>query len=226
MAWARATYTLAEAFAAAGGSRAVISGSCAQYAWEPTPTASALLSEAGSPRAPATLYGIAKETTYELLAAWSAAVGLSFAAALLFFPYGPYEEPQRLVPSVARRLLAGEEAPVSAGTQVRDFVHVDDCGAALAALVDSDAVGAVNVGTGVGTSVAELATAVARLIDREDGLRLGALPSSDGGTRVVADVARLRDEVGFVPRHDLGSGLQDAVRWWRGSCGDQRTRRR
>ena len=60
----------------------------------------------------------------------------------------------------------------------------------------------------MGTSVAELATAVARLVGREEGLRLGALPSSDGGTRVVADVTRLRDEVGFVSRHDLAPGCK------------------
>ena len=226
LAWARATGDLVEAFAAAGGARVVIAGSCAQYAWEAAPSAGALLSERESARVPATLYGVAKQATGELLEAWSATAGLSFAEALLFFPYGPYEEPERLVPSVARRLLAGEDAPVSAGTQVRDFVHVADCGAALGALVESEAAGAVNIGTGVGSSVAEVATAVARLIGREDALRIGALDSPDGDTRVVADVRRLRDEVGFVPRFDLESGLQDAVDWWRRQPGDQRTRRR
>jgi nucleoside-diphosphate-sugar epimerase len=226
LAWVGATCALLEAFAEAGGSRAVVSGSCAQYTWDPAPSASAVLAEAGSPRIPATLYGTAKQASGELLETWAAGVGLSFAQALLFFPYGPYEEPGRLVPSVARSLLAGGEAPVSAGTQVRDFVHVEDCGAALAALLDSEASGAVNIGTGVGASVAEVATAVARLAGREDGLRLGALASSDGGTRVVADVGRLRDEVGFVPRHDLASGLCDAVDWWRSEGAGQRTRRR
>ena len=111
LAWARATSELVEAFAAAGGSRAVVAGSCAQYAWNAAPPASALLSETRSARTPATLYGVAKETTGELLEAWSTIAGLSFASALLFFPYGPHEEPKRLVPSVARRLLADRRRP-------------------------------------------------------------------------------------------------------------------
>jgi nucleoside-diphosphate-sugar epimerase len=219
LAWSRSTCALVEAFAGAGGSRAVLCGTCAQYAWDATADPASQLSEATSPRGPASLYGVAKQATEELLEAWSAAVGMSFAAALVFFPYGPHEAPQRLVSSVARSLMSGQDAQVTAGTQVRDFIHVADCGAALAALVESEVSGAVNVGTGVGVSVAEVATCVARIIGREDGLRLGALPSADGGTRVVADVGRLRDEVGFVPRHDLDSGLRDAVDWWRTECG-------
>jgi nucleoside-diphosphate-sugar epimerase len=210
--WVAATRRLLDAFGDAGGSRFVLAGSCAQYDW----SGGGPLSETDTPRRPATLYGRAKQEAAEIVEA----SGLSTATALLFFPYGPREWPERLVPSVARRLLAGEEAPTSSGTQVRDFVHVSDCGGALAAMVDSEVTGSVNVGSGEGTSVAALAEAVARIVGRPDLLRLGALPGGDG-TSVVAAVDRLRDEVGFSPRLSLEEGLRDAVDWWR-----QRTRRR
>lgn len=210
--WLAATRRLLEAFGEAGGSRFVLAGSCAQYEWgggEP-------LSETGTPRSPATLYGRAKQDASEIVEA----SGLSTATALLFFPYGPHERPERLVPSVARRLLAGEEAPTSSGTQVRDFIHVSDCGGALAALLDSDVTGPVNIGSGEGSAVAEVAEAVARIVGRPELLRVGALPGGDR-TSVVAAVRRLCDEVGFRPRLSLEQGLRDAVEWWR-----QRTRRR
>jgi nucleoside-diphosphate-sugar epimerase len=210
--WVAATRLLLEAFGEAGGSRFVLAGSCAQYEWG----GSEPLSETDTPRRPATAYGRAKQDASELVEA----SGLSTATALLFFPYGPYERPERLVPSVARRLLAGEEAPTSSGTQVRDFIHVSDCGGALAALLDSDVTGPVNVGSGEGTSVAEVAEALARIVGRPELLRLSALPGGDR-TSVVAAVRRLRDEVGFRPRLSLEQGLRDAVEWWR-----QRTRRR
>jgi nucleoside-diphosphate-sugar epimerase len=214
--WISATRRLVTAFAEAGGSRFVLAGSCAQYEWSrPGP-----LSERETPRRPATLYGRAKQETAELLESSPAWVSLSTATGLVFFPYGPHERPERLVPSVARHLLAGEEAPVSAGAQVRDFLHVRDCGAALAALLDSEVTGPVNVGSGKGTAVADVAAFVARIVGRPELLRLGALPGADE-THVVAATERLRNEVGFVPRLDLEEGLRDAVEWWR-----QRVRRR
>jgi nucleoside-diphosphate-sugar epimerase len=210
--WVAATRRLLDAFGEAGGSRFVFAGSCAQYDW----SSGQPLSETETPRRPATLYGRAKQEAAEIVEA----SGLSTATALLFFPYGPHERPERLVPSVARRLLAGEEAPTSSGTQVRDFVHVSDCGGALAALVNSNTTGPVNVGGGEGTSVAAVAEAIARIIGRPELLRLGALPGDDR-TSVVAALDRLHDEVGFTPRLSLEQGLRDAVEWWR-----QRTRRR
>jgi nucleoside-diphosphate-sugar epimerase len=216
LAWARATLALMDGFVQAGGARAVLAGSCAQYDWSREALGrSGVASETATPRRPATLYGAAKQATSELLDAWASEVGLSYATAVLFFPYGPFEKPERLVPSVARRLLAGAAAPTSAGTQVRDFIHVDDCGEAIAALLDSDVTGAVNVGTGDGSPVVDVATTIARILGREDLLRIGALPADDAAPRVVAAVRRLHEDVGFVPRHDLETGLAETVEWWR-----------
>jgi nucleoside-diphosphate-sugar epimerase len=207
--WVEATARLVDAFGQAGGRRVVFAGSCAQYEWG----AEDPLSETAAPRRPVTIYGRAKQDASEL-------VPPTGATGILFFPYGPGERAERLVPSVARNILAGREAPASAGSQVRDFIHVADCGAALAALLESDVAGDVNVGSGEGAAVAEIARAVARISGDEELLRLGALPGDDR-TSVVASTARLRDEVGFVPAFTLEAGLRNAVEWWR-----QRTRRR
>jgi len=207
--WVEATARLVDAFEQAGGRRVVFAGTCAQYEWG----TDGPLSETTTPRRPATIYGRAKQDASEH-------VPETGATAILFFPYGPHERPERLIPSVARRVLAGEEAPTSAGTQVRDFIHIADCRAALVALLESDVTGDVNVGSGEGTTVAEIARAVARIAGSEELLRLGALPGDDR-TSVVASTERLRDEVGFVPAFTLEAGLRDAVEWWR-----QRTRSR
>lgn len=212
--WSRATIELADAFADAGGERSVLAGSCAQYDWEAL--GSGLADENESPRRTSTLYGQAKEDTARRLEAGR----LSHATALLFFPYGPYDNAERLVPSLAQDLLAGQEATVKTGAEVRDFVHVEDCGAALAALLDSGVTGAVNIGTGQASTIAEVARTVARIAGREDLLQVD--PPSGAPSTVVASVRRLTEEVGFVPRYDLESGLRQTVDWLR----SQRTRRR
>jgi nucleoside-diphosphate-sugar epimerase len=208
-AWAEVTVRLADAVQRIGA-RFVGAGSCAQYDWSDEALApDGVAHERTTPHRPATRYGRAKESVAAALPA-AAAVGL------VFFPYGPGESPERLVPSVARALLAGRPAEMSSGSQVRDFIHVDDAGAAFAALVDSEVTGPVNIGTGAGTEVVEIARHVARIVDREDLLRVGALPDRpDDPPRLVADVTRLRDEVAFTPRVPLEEGLEDAVEWWR-----------
>jgi nucleoside-diphosphate-sugar epimerase len=225
LAWSRATLALAEAFVDAGGGRAVMSGTCAQYGWDATTTG--VFPETGE-RRPQTLYGISKQSTSDLLQAWSAEVGLSFATGLLFFPYGPYENPDRLVPSVTRSLLGGRRAEVRSGARVADFIYVEDCGAALAALLDSDVAGSVNIGTGQGIPVADVANAIAAALGREDLVQVVA-PGTE--PPIVADVTRLLGEVGFSARYELARGVRETIEWWRsqeltGSAAGSRPARR
>jgi nucleoside-diphosphate-sugar epimerase len=210
-AWVSATVALAEEFAAAGGRRAVVAGSCAEYDWSaPQPL------REDAPLAPATLYGVAKDATRRVVAALGDRLGFETAWGRVFFVYGPGEDERRLVASVARALLAGERAATSAGAQVRDFVHVADVAAAFAALVDGGVTGAVNVASGKGVAVRALAELIARAAGRPDLLDVGALPARAGDPpALVAEVTRLRDEVGFVPSIGLEEGVRETVAWWR-----------
>jgi nucleoside-diphosphate-sugar epimerase len=207
-AWVDATLRLLSAFYAAGGRRAVCAGTCAEYDWE----RGGVLSEHDTPIRPATAYGRAKAETFERASALEG----ELAWGRIFFLYGPGEHPDRLVSSVARRLLAGEEAPTTEGTQVRDFMHVADVAGAFAALLDSDVTGAVNIGSGVPVTVRAVVDEVARAAGRTDLLRPGALPQREGEPpELVADVRRLRDEVGFRPQYDLEQGIAHTVDYWR-----------
>lgn len=209
--WLEASLALLRAFARHGGRRAVMGGTCAEYDWR-----FGLCSEAVTPLEPATLYGRTKLALGEVAMAAGEALGVSLAWARVFFVYGPGEDSTRLVASVARALLGGEQARTSAGTQVRDYLHASDVADALAALLASEACGAVNVGSGEATTLREIVEAIGRLVGRPELIRLGALASSpDEAPFVVADVRRLRGEVGWQPRRGLDAGLADTVAWWR-----------
>lgn len=209
VAWTAATVRLVQEFSAAGGQRAVLAGSCAEYAWG----GSAPLHETGSAVEPATLYGICKDATRRVVehvmpdSAWGR----------IFFLYGPGEHPDRLVASVARSLVAGQRAPTSTGEQLRDFLHVDDVASAFAALVASDVTGAVNVGSGRAVTVKRIVQSIAEVSGRPELLDIGAFPARPGDPgEIVADVCRLRDEVGWRPQIELEAGLAATVEWWRG----------
>ncbi len=210
--WADASVQLLRLFAEHDGRRAVLAGTCAEYDW----TAAGRCHEFRTPVRPATVYGTCKNELRRNAEAFATESGLSVAWARLFFLYGPREHPARLVPSVARAVLTGEPAECSAGTQERDFLHVEDAADALVALLFSDAAGPVNVGSGEAVAVRAVVEAVAAAAGRPDLLRLGARPTPPGEPPLlVADDGRLRDEVGWRPRIDLARGLRDTVTWWR-----------
>ena len=206
--WVEASKHLLTTFAECDGRRAVVAGTCAEYDW----TAAGVCREFTTPARPATVYGRCKNE----LRRWCEGCGVSVAWARLFFLYGPREHPARLVPSVARALLAGEVAECSAGTQERDFLHADDVADALLALVQRDITGPVNVGSGEAVAVKDVIERVARACGRPDLVRLGARPTpATEPPLLVADVSRLRDEVGWRPSIPFEDGIGDAVLYWR-----------
>jgi len=210
--WRIASRMLLSTFAELGGHRVVIAGTCAEYDW----TGNGVCQEYQTPTQPTTPYGAAKNS----LRVWAEDFGhsqcLSLAWPRLFFLYGPREHPARLVPSVTNALLAGQPAECTAGTQDRDFLHVDDAAAALVQLVLSDVTGPVNIGSGEAVSVKTVVETIADIVGRPDLLRLGAKPMPPNDPPLlVADVGRLRNEVKWAPRIGLRRGLEDTVAWWR-----------
>ena len=210
--WVEASLALLRAFQAAGGQRAVMAGTCAEYDW----SVPGVMSEGGHPLGPSTLYGHSKTALCEVAEAFAGETGLSFAWGRIFFLYGPREHPGRLVSSVARALVAGQEAKTSEGSQIRDFMHVADAAGAFAALLLSPVKSVVNIGSGEPVTVREVVEQIAAAAGRPDLVRAGALPQREGEPpEIVADASRLREEVGFARRHTLAEGVEDTVAWWR-----------
>ncbi len=210
--WIATTVGLVDDAAAAGASRFVGVGSCFEYAF---PTA--VLNETTTPREGDTRYGRAKVAASHVAELACAQRDMSFAWTRPFYVLGPHENHRRVLPYVINSVLHGEVAETSHGRQVRDFMHVVDVGGAIAAVATNDVAGAVNVGLGSGISLAQLFTIAAEEAGDASLLHLGARPPGPAeAPEIIADVARLRDEVGFVPRFgDRRAAIADTVAWWR-----------
>ncbi len=209
--WVEATLRLLRAFADAGGQRAVLAGTCAEYDW----SMEGVCSEQDTPLRPATLYGVSKDATRRVAMAFADSAGFELAYGRIFFLYGPREPPGRLFPLVTRALLAGEHAKVTEGTQVRDFMHVDDVARAFVAVLDSEIQGAVNIASGTGVELRELVQLIGAAAQRPELIDFGAIPQRPGEpAALIADVRRLRG-VGFRPRRGLADGVSESVDWWR-----------
>ncbi len=209
--WVRAGIELVRAFAESGGKRIVIAGSCAEYDWS-----HGILCEEGTPLKPSTLYGACKNALREVVEKFAFVSGLSWAWGRIFNLYGPWEDPRRLVPSVALSLLRGGRARCTEGEQVRDYLFVDDVAEALTCVLDSKAQGAVNIGSGEGIEIRSLVERLAGIIGSLDRVDFGVLPTpGNEPSTIVAETSRLRAEAEWVRRWSLDRGLEQSVRWWR-----------
>lgn len=215
--WVAASLHLYRAFAAAGGRRATIAGTCAEYDW----TGDQL--DEGAPLRPSTLYGIAKHALHQLLTAAALNDGIDLAWARVFFLYGPHEAPARLVPSVVIPLLQGKLALMGDGLAQRDFMHVQDVATALVTVLDSQHRGAVNIATGQCTPIRDVVMAVAAQIGQQDLVRLGARPTSPEEPLLLAASGHVLAQLGFRPRFSLQTGLADAIDWWRNQLASKQT---
>jgi len=194
MRWLEATTSLLHAFGAAGGESVVGLGSCAEYDWN-----AEHFVENKTPERPDTLYGQAKLTTSQRMFALKQTYGFNAAWSRVFMPYGPGDAPGRLVPSVIRHLMLGQEMPLSKGLQIRDFIYVDDVAEAVARLLRQGADGVFNLGTGIGTSVRDIAFMIAGHFDTAHLLKFGELEERAEPAVLVADMTKLRHTLGWQP---------------------------
>ena len=209
--WLQGSLELLRTFKGQGGRRVVVAGTCAEY-----DSRFAYCSEQTTPLNPQSLYGSCKQALYNVLMSYAKQESLAAAWGRLFSLYGPYEHPSRLVPSVTLNLLADRPADCTQGTQIRDFLHVEDVGSAFAAILDDDVVGAVNIASGKPVAVKELIERLAEQIGRPELVHFGALPTPDNEPpMLVGNVRRLQAEVGWLPSISLESGLASTIAWWR-----------
>ena len=203
--WVESSLSLLRKFREAGGQRAVLAGTCAEYDWSFGHCVERL-----TPTNAATLYGVSKNAVRTVAEPYATLAGLSLAWGRIFFLHGVGEDPRRLVPAVIGSLQRGEPVRCSHGRQYRDFLHVEDCAAGFAALLDSAVEGPVNIASGQPVTIGAVVRTIAALVPGGDAIPIdfGAVASPpDDPPLLVADVRRLTNEVGWTPRFDLRGGL-------------------
>jgi nucleoside-diphosphate-sugar epimerase len=218
---------LPTAIVAAASRHAVTSvtliGSCAEYAAELDlacdPSCEGTQLNERSACETRRIYGATKAAGTLLGLSTGATFGIPVIAARLFQVYGPGEPPHRLLSTLAAHLTLGRDVPLSLGTQVRDFVFVDDVCESLTRLNDALShrtvqPGIYNICTGRAHSVAQFSYLVAQKLGVDSGLlKFGAIPlRSDDLPFVVGDPRKLRTSLGWQPGTSLAAGIEISLR--------------
>jgi nucleoside-diphosphate-sugar epimerase len=204
--WLNSSKRLAQSFYGLGGSRALGMGSCAEYQATDSPC-----SEEGTRVAPSSAYGQAKAAMCASLE--QAAAGAGWVWTRLFHPYGPAEPAGRFIPSIIEALESGTPIACTHGSQVRDFVYVEDAAEACVGLLDSEAAGIYNVGSGEGRSLRQAAATIIANLGGAPLVRWGERPApAEDPPRMVADPGRIRAAIGWRPRTTFDEGIRRSIK--------------
>ena len=174
------------------------------------------------PRSP---YSASKAGSDHLVSAWGHTYGLPVLITNCSNNYGPYHFPEKLIPLMIVKALAGDTLPVyGKGDQIRDWLFVEDHVRALHAVFERGVPGRTyNVGGNSEKQNLEVVHTVCAILDRlrprADGQpyasQIGYVADRPGhDKRYAIDASRIRDEIGWEPQESFDSGIEKTVAWY------------
>ena len=192
----------------ARGARVVLASSAGVYGEVPP----APISES-APCMPVSPYGAHKKMAEELCRSFSRVEGLATAVVRLFSVYGPGLRKQ-LLWDACERLARGENRFFGTGTEVRDWLHVEDAAALLVVALGSAGTGCpvFNGGTGAGTSVRDVLGTLFQALGRTDEPSFSAQARTGDPSTLVADASRAFG-LGWRPAHAWRDGIAAFAAW-------------
>jgi dTDP-glucose 4,6-dehydratase len=175
--------------------------------------------------APNSPYSASKAASDHLVRAFHHTYGLPVLTTNCSNNYGPYQFPEKLIPLIIARALAGEPLPVYGdGKNVRDWLYVGDHCSAIRAVLEGGRVGETyNVGGDAEKQNIEVVEVICALLDqrrpRSDGkprnsqvIYVADRPGHD--RRYAIDASKLKAELGWAPAHSFEQGIADTVDWY------------
>ena len=130
--------------------------------------------------------------------------------------YGPYQFPEKLIPLMVTRALAGESLPVYGdGLNVRDSLHVEDHARAIWEVLTRGRLGEVyNIGGQAERPNLVLVRALLTILDKPESLIRYVTDRPGHDRRYAMNCDKLRRELGWEPRHACEAGLEATVGWY------------
>lgn len=176
-----------------------------------------------TPYAPNSPYSASKASSDHLVRAWGETYGLPFVLTNCSNNYGPYHFPEKLIPVVILKALAGEPIPVyGAGENIRDWLYVEDHADALLTVLQHGVNGRTyNIGGENEAKNIDLVRMICAILDEKRPKDAGYAqqitfvtdrPGHD--LRYAIDPTRIRKELGWRPSVTLEEGLRKTVDWY------------
>ncbi len=208
----RLTGTLIEAAMTVGFDKFIQIGSSLEYGPSKSPL------RESDPASPMSLRGVAKAATTLLCRQLAISNSLPLAILRLFSVYGYWESKSRFIPAIILAALRHEQVRLTPPGYRHDFVFVEDVVEAclLAAQREVSSGEIINVGSGQQWSNEQVVDLVKDISGSNIDVCVGSYPVQSHDTAFwVADTTGARIRLGWSPRHDLRSGLEKTLSWFR-----------
>jgi nucleoside-diphosphate-sugar epimerase len=163
------------------------------------------------PTYPATFYGWSKLSSEILVEKYRRDAGMQCFSFRMSSVYGPGQEDHLLISRFMRQVTSGKDIHVwGKGTKRVDFIYVDDVVRVFEMVLESDKPGVYNIGSGNPVSVAELASCVNNVFGNGSS-KVSFDPDKHGDdeSRIMLDISRAREVLGFSPAYSLEQGLRE-----------------
>jgi UDP-glucose 4-epimerase len=170
---------------------------------------------------PLSIYGAHKLASENYLNIYRRQFGLKSTVLRITNPYGPFQRPEQrsygVINQFIHEAVRGQTITLfGEGDQLRDYIHVDDVVGAMLRVAASPAAwnGTYNVGSGAGTSLAELARLI---VEVAAGGQVEHVPWPESEASVetggfCADISRIQAAIGWTPKVALREGIGDVIR--------------
>jgi dTDP-glucose 4,6-dehydratase len=169
-----------------------------------------------SPLSPNSPYAASKAAADLLLRAWVKTYGAPVVITRSCNNYGPYQFPEKLIPLMILRARADQLLPVYGdGTNVRDWIHVEDHCRALELVLDRGRVGEIyNVGARSEMPNLEIVRTLLRRLGKPESLIRFVEDRPGHDHRYAIDPGKIERELGWRPEKTFGEGLAETVDWY------------
>ena len=207
------TLNLVQAATETGFEVFVNTGSSSEYGFKNHPTTENDVLE------PNSFYAVTKAAGTLLCQHIARSQNLRTPTLRLYSVYGPYEDSERLIPTLIRHGLAGQLPRLASPNIARDFVHVDDvCDAYLSAVTArlDDPGSIINIGTGVQTRLNEIVSITRAILEIEQEPEWDSMPARAWDCDTwIADVTKAEIKLSWRAKIDIRRGLARTIDWCR-----------
>ncbi len=174
------------------------------------------------PRSP---YSASKASSDHLAKAWFHTYGFPVVVTNCSNNYGPYQFPEKLIPTVILKSLRGESIPVYGdGGAIRDWLYVDDHVRAILAVLEKGHLGETyNIGTNAEKTTVQMVDAITALLDElvpaspykpHKSLMTFVTDRPGHDRRYAIDSSKIKRELGWTPQESFETGMRKTVQWY------------
>lgn len=161
-------------------------------------------------------YSASKISDEALMYSFSKCYGIDYVICRLSNVYGMYDESERFIPLMVRKMKKNEDVEIFGKDKLLDFTYIDDCvGGVIKCIEKFDSVknNTFNIAFGKGSKLIDVANIVKRNLNSQSQILIGKNRQGEV-VKYVADTSKAKKMLGYEPEYNLKSGIKSAINWY------------